>query len=319
MIEMLNFDAGLYSGLSTPQGSIHFPEVYDWESAKSDLYATPDNEILLGVTGDGEAIRIDLDNDSPHVLINAGSGGGKSTIARGVAVQALTQGANVVFLDAKRHSHRWAKNLPGVHYVQTFTEIGDALVSVGMELHRRNEVVDQFPGPIDEAPVGPRIVLVFEEMNATMDALKSMSRKLPEGAYDAMDALKDIMFMGRAAKIHVVAIAQFASAEAMGGSAIRENFGYRILARYTKQAWTMLAYDCGVPQPAPKEKGRGRICHAGVARETQFLYLSEEQAAWLVRAAHEYRERNGMNVTFTRRQLQEQSAHARAALARAGR
>ncbi|MFF5973711.1 hypothetical protein ACFY7C_19500 [Streptomyces sp. NPDC012769] len=314
---MLNFEAGLYSGLSTPQGSLHFPDVLDWDAARQFIYDTPENEIFLGVDGDGDPIRVNLDDDSPHILINAGSGGGKSTLARGIATQVLTAGANAVFLDAKRHSHRWAKNLPGVHYAQAFAEIGDALVSVGMELHRRNEVIDAFPGPIEEAPVGPRIVLIFEEMNATMDALKSMSKKLPEGEYDAMDALADIMFMGRAAKIHVVAIAQFASAEAMGGSAIRENFGYRILARYTKQAWTMLAYDCGVPQPAPKQKGRGRICHAGVARETQFLYLTEEQAAWLVRAAHEYRQRTGQVRAYTQQELQYQARHAQAALARA--
>lgn len=314
---MISFTDGIYSGLSTPQGSLHFPEVLDWEACKGYLYDRPENKIFLGTDGDAEPVYVDLDNDSPHILINAGSGGGKSTIARSIATQALTGGANVVFLDAKRHSHRWAKNLPGVHYAQTFTEIGDALVSVGMELHRRNEVVDLHPGPIEEAPVGPRIVVVFEEMNATMDALQSMSKKLPEGVYDAKDALNDIMFMGRAAKIHVVAIAQFASASALGGSAIRENFGYRILARYTKQAWTMLAYDCGVPQPAPKEKGRGRICYGGVARETQFAYLSEEQAAWLVRAAYDYRERNGLLAEFTDRQLEDQAVHARGALVRA--
>lgn len=314
---MLQFTDGIYSGLSTPQGSLHFPEVLDWNEAKGFIYDCPESQVMLGVDGDCEPVYFDFDNDSPHVLINMGSGGGKSTLARGIATQALTKGANVVFLDAKRHSHRWAKNLPGVHYAQTFTEIGDALVSVGMELHRRNEVVDDFPGPIEEAPVGERIIVVFEEMNATMDALKSMSRKLPEGSYDAMDALKDIMFMGRAAKIHVVAIAQFASAEAMGGSAIRENFGYRILARYTKQAWTMLAYDCGVPQPAPKEKGRGRICHGGVARETQFLYLTEEQCAALVRAAYQYRDSQGLVHHYTRRELEQQAWSAQRALARA--
>lgn len=314
---MIDFNAGPYSGLGTPQSSLGFPEMAGWEQCAQYLYNAPDGHVLLGLDGDAGPVYFDFDSDAPHMLINAGSGGGKSTLARGIATQCLMAGATVAFLDAKRHSHRWAKNLPGVHYAETFAKIGDALISIGMELHRRNEIIDSFPGPVEDAPVGERIVIVFEEMNATMDALKSMSKKLPEGDYDAMDALKDIMFMGRAAKVHVVAIAQLATATAMGGPAIRENFGYRILARYTKQAWSMLAYDCGRPQPAPKEKGRWRLCNSGIARELQALCLDEEQCAALVRAAYDYRESQGQVQHYTRRDLRRRGRDAQRALTRA--
>lgn len=322
---MLSFtvqDDGMYSDLSSPTGSLHIPDVVDYDAAKEHMFGRPENEIFLGIDGEGSPRYVDLDSDSPHVLINAGTGGGKSTLARGIATQAACSGANVVFLDAKRHSHRWAKNLPGgIHYAQTFSEIGMTLVSIGAELHRRNEIIEQWPGSVETAPVGPRIVVVFEEMNATLGKLRRMTTKgrfTGEGTrYDADDALEDIVFMGRAAKINVVAVTQFASAQAMGGSEIRENFGYRILARYTPQAWNMLASDCGYPQPAPKHIGRGRICHGGTALETQFLYLTEEQAAWLVRAAYDYRTANGLEREFTAKEVRDRSAHARLALARA--
>lgn len=320
---MLDFEIneGLYSDLASPVSAIHLPDIVDYESAKHHILNTRENELFLGISGEGEPEFVNLDDDAPHILINAGTGGGKSTLARGMATQAAMHGHNVVFLDAKRHSHRWAKSLPGpIHYAQTFGEIGDAITSAGMELHRRNEIIEQWPGEVSDAPVGPRIVIIFEEMNATLQKLRRMFSKRGKTAsteYDVDDAFEDIVFMGRAVKIHVIAIAQFASAQAMGGSDIRENFGYRILLRYTPNAWNMLAWDCGLPQAAPKHIGRGRICHSGTAQETQFLYLTEEQAAWLVRTAFDYREAHNLNPRYTRTQIVQRGRWAQAALTRA--
>ncbi|PRH79381.1 hypothetical protein C6N75_09870 [Streptomyces solincola] len=297
----IDFSQGLYSGLATPVSSLNFPELLDYESARDLIASAGESAPLLGVNGEGEPVSVCLDEDSPHVLVNAGSGGGKSVILRSVAAQMLARGSRAVFLDVKRHSHRWAKGLPNAHYAATLPEIGNALISLGMEVHRRNEVVEAFPGPIEEAPVGPRLVVLFEELNATMTQLQALDRKLPRGSYTAMDAFRDIMFMGRAAKVHIVAVAQFASTAALGGGDIRENFSTRILARYTKQAWTMLAYDCGLPQPSPEQKGRGMVCRAGKARQTQFLYLTEEEAAELARGGHRPERRLPATVRAHRR------------------
>src|SRR5262249_22324429 len=124
------------------------------------------------VDGTGKPISVDLDSDSPHVLVSASTGGGKSVLLRSVASQMMANGAIATFLDIKRHSHRWAKNLPNAGYASTLPEIGNALVELGKEVHRRNEIVEQWPGTVETAPVGPRIVVVFEEMNATMTQLK---------------------------------------------------------------------------------------------------------------------------------------------------
>lgn len=288
-----NVNTGLYSGLASPSASLSFPDVLSYESARGHIESAPESAPVLGVDGSGQPVSVDLDDDSPHILVSAASGGGKSVILRSVAAQVMASGGQAVFLDLKRHSHRWAKNLPDALYAQTLPEIGNALIAIGAEVHRRNEIVEQFPGAIEDAPVGERLVIVFEELNATMGQLKGLDRKLPRGAYTALDAFRDIMFMGRAAKIHVVAVAQYASAEALGGGDIRENFSTRILARYTKQAWTMLAYDCGLPQPSPEETGRGMVCRGGKARQTQFLYLTEEEAAQMVRDAYDSRSHPG--------------------------
>src|SRR5690606_10107784 len=113
-----------------------------------------------------------------------------------------------------------------------------------------------------------------------------LSKRIPKGTYDAMDGLRDVAFMGRAAKVHLIAVGQYMDARTMGGD-IRECFSTRILIKYTKQTWTMLAYDCGVPQAAPEQKGRGMVCRGGKARETQFLFMTDQEAASLAATAYE--------------------------------
>lgn len=278
------FSQGPYSGIASPADSIHFPALFDYDAARDLISYSPENEPILGISGDGQPITVNLDSDSPHVLVSASTGAGKSAVLRALAAQMMRNGSVATFLDLKRHSHRWAKNLPNAGYAQTLPEIGNALVEIGQEVHRRNAIVEDWPGTVETAPVGPRIIVVFEELNATFDSLKQLSKRIPEGTYNALDAFGDIMFMGRAARVHVLAVAQFAEARAMGGSAIRENFTTRILIKYSKQAWTMLAWDCGLPIAAPEEPGRGMVCYGGKARKTQLLYLTEEEAAQLARS-----------------------------------
>lgn len=294
---MIDFSQGIYSQMSTPSQSLGFPDVLNYSEAFGLIQHGSENAPILGVDGTGAPISVDLDNDSPHVLVSASTGGGKSVLLRSIASQMMSKGASAVFLDVKRHSHSWAKGLPNAGYAETLPEIGNALVELGKEVHRRNEVVGDWVrnqrkigkfASVEDCPTeitGPRIVVVFEELNATMSQLKELTRRIPKGSYDAMDALRDIAFMGRAARVHILAVGQFMDARTMGGD-IRECFSTRILIRYTKQTWTMLAWDCGLPQAAPEPKGRGMVCRGGKARETQFLYMSEEEAAQLARSPY---------------------------------
>jgi hypothetical protein len=270
-----------YSGVSTPQKS--FPSVLPWNEATDWIEEAGPAGVLLGVVDTGSPLTVDLDAESPHILVSAPTNRGKSAIARSVAVQRLRQGDLVVVLDIKRHSHRWAKRLePNVHYAKSAQDIGGALVNLGRELHRRNMIVDEFDGPLKDAPVGPRIIVIFEEMNATVRSLKELDKRLPAGSYTAQQGLEDVSFMGRAVKIHLVSFAQLASYRASGGSEIIENYGTRILVGHSPQAWKWLASDCGRPVTAPEEVGRGIVCQGGKARETQLLWLPEEDAESVV-------------------------------------
>ena len=94
----------------------------------------------------------------------------------------------------------------------------------------------------------------------------------------AITALKHLLFTGRSARVHVVAIAQRLDAQLVGGGSGRENFNVRCLSRFSAQAWKMLASDAG---PVPKRSrvvGRWHVVKHGGAVECQVVWITDEQA-----------------------------------------
>lgn len=244
----------------------------------SDIPQPSASTICFGMDADGP-VTVDLDSESPHVLVNAPTGLGKSAVARSIAVQRASLGDLVIILDRKMHSHRWAYGLePLTHYADDEPSIGSALVNLGRELHRRNQVVKAFEGAASLAPVGPRVIIVFEETNATLGRLMALDKQLASGGYGALDGFRDLMFMGRAVKMHVIAFAQLASYRSGLSADLIENFGTTVMIGHSEKAWKWLASDCGRYRVAPTGEGRGMVCRAGRARETQLTWVSEHDA-----------------------------------------
>jgi hypothetical protein len=247
----------------------------------------PESAPLIGLGGGRAGVAVDLDAESPHVLVSAGTGGGKSVILRTIACQLLHHGALVYVLDFKRISHLWARGVPGATYCRDIAEIHDALLHLGAEGRRRIRLADQLSNDPDADPadVGPRLAILLEEVNATMKQLARYWERIRQSGdpktSPAIDALAEILFMGRQVRLHVLLVAQSATARALGGPEMREQFATRILARYTQNAWRMLAPEI---TPAPKSTrhiGRAQVVLGSVAHETQVLFFTDEQArAW---------------------------------------
>ncbi len=288
---------GPYSGLASGADTSRFPDSYSLADALSDARALnlPTHSLVLGVDGVSNPQIVDLAGDNPHLMCSAGTGGGKSVLLRSMGVQALLKGYRVIILDVKRHSHMWAENLPGVLIARSIGEIANALSLVGQETHHRNHIAEtwiraqreagNWDADISDAPVGPRTIVLYEEMNSTHAEVVAMTREKFRNSndYNAVQGFKDTANLGRAAQMHLMCVGQYMSGSSMGknasdGTAIRANFSTRILINHDPSAWNMLARDCGFPHAAPVEKGRGYLCRNGKARMTQFVHVSEREA-----------------------------------------
>lgn len=248
------------------------------------LAAMKRGQLLLGLTAGGKdgprLVTVDLDSEAPHVLLSAGTGGGKSVTIRTLTAQAIRRGWHVWVIDVKRHSHMWVRGLPNVRYFRDPEDIHRAVILLAEEGDRRNRAWDDVPFG-EKGPTFPRILVVCEEINATAKKLHKWWRQArrpgdPQQP-ESVAALGEILFMGRAVQINVLAVAQSATAKDLGGPENRENFFCRILARYTKNAWMMLVPECPY-LPASNHPGRAQVCVAGVATETQQVFMSEAEA-----------------------------------------
>lgn len=226
------------------------------ENAKQD-------ELVWGLGKKSQVVKSSLSGDSPHFGLSMGSGAGKSVTARSLLAQLLHKGAIGMVLDPKMISHHWARELPNVVIYRRPAEIHGALIWLDRELSRRTDVV--LAAADDDgrvhAIVGPRIFMVFEEMNAAVSLLRAYWREVrakdDPARSPALDALDRVSFMGRQVLCNILYIGQRLSDKATGGGGdARENIGVIAFARYRPSTWKMLAPDFAMPA---KDNHPGRL------------------------------------------------------------
>lgn len=266
---------------------------------------------LLGLGRDGVPVPLPLDGESPHMLLSAPSGGGKSIILTSIVMQMMVQDptTQVVVIDGKRHSHKWLAELPGVTYARSAEEIHNVLAWLGAEGMRRNKACDSVPLADLDAFIRqfPRLVLVFEEMNSTIRWLEPWwaehRRSSDPKDSPALTAFRELLFMGRAVRINVLAAAQRASVGAVGGGDARENFGSIILgAGHSVNTQKIFGVDDRAPTPEDRP-GWALLCRGSSITEVQTVLVTPGQAQKSVATARPNPQENysphllGLSVT----------------------
>lgn len=292
-------DKGPYSFLQvTAQAKVPDKVLYADPAVAADVATSKPGKPMLGRTATGNYI-VDLQAATPHGLFSAGTGGGKSTGVKAIAAQEMRHGAGVIVLDAiKRKSQRWAKDpatkwkkpIPGVIYCRTIPQMHRTLVDLGRELDRRQEASEELPD--DQELDEPRIIVICEELNATMKRLQRYWRKIrndPELAGEwvgetdspAVLAYMDGLQMGRAERVNLLAVAQMGTARALGGGEARENYGLRGLARFSEQARKMLIPTASRMFRSSTKVGRWVMAQGEDFAEVQLLYMTDVEARML--------------------------------------
>jgi hypothetical protein len=238
-------------------------------------------ELMLGPTAGLRPVRVDLDSDVPHILLSMGTGAGKSVCAKCLGMQALRKGWAVIVLDLKQESHPWAKELldagvPGITYCRKVEEVHDALLWLNVE--RDNRADRRW---YDKNAQFQRVIVIMEELNLTATELRdywqSIKQKGDAAKSPALSAMGKLTQAGRSVGMHVLAIGQMLTAQTMGGPEARENFGARILGRYTVNNWKMLVPEVPFVRSS-KIRGRVQVCIAGASTATQVLFATDDEA-----------------------------------------
>ncbi|HEY9327000.1 MAG TPA: hypothetical protein VIS09_01970 [Streptomyces sp.] len=245
---------------------------------REQIEALPEGTALIGISTTGRAITVDLDGESPHLLVCTATGGGSTTMLRSLSAQFLHQAAHALVLDPKQISHLCAKSLPTVTHRGNIAGIHDALVHLAAELDRRLRL----DGDLDTVP---RLIVAVDEANATLPRLarywETFRQKDDPKTSPAIAALEEALWVGRAARIHVLFDGRPQSTLLRG--AARELFATVILARFTADTWQVLAPDAG---PAPKrrhpQQGHFHVIHHGEVKETQAIRVTDaDVVTWL--------------------------------------
>jgi hypothetical protein len=267
------------------------PEVVEFDEAFRELLeAAPAHRKLVGYTTGDKPFYLDFLDENPHVLLSCLTGWGKTTALGIMLADELHKGGEVALLDIKFGSMRWAYGLPGVTYARTVEVIHDTLMKIGRELGKRREKLGETEYTKD--PSFTRLFIVIEEINALIEELRDywterraeIKAECKEAGVPfteplkspAIKAYKQVLLMGRQLGINLVAIAQRAEANDVGGSVPRSQMGTVVMGWADPATWAMLA------KQHAYHSHNGRRGHAYVSRgkflaEVQFVKASPHE------------------------------------------
>ena len=256
------------------------PSSVSWADVEAAVRRAASHELVFGL-GKRAADVTACYSDSPHLAIPGGSGGGKSNLAAFLLLQEMLRGSLIVNLDPKWISHLWLQELPNVINAHDVPDLHLALCWLGRELLRRTKAAwysARGTGRV-RGNVGPRIIVLAEELNYGMPGLKDHWREIrskddPKQS-PAIAALSALSCAGRASDIHEWLIAQLLTVQSTGvsDSTIRTNAGIKAMARWDPPGWAMAVGKHVTMPPQTTIPGRIHVVTGDGVRETQVPYL----------------------------------------------
>jgi len=277
------------------------PSLVSWDDIATAVDRAGPGDLVFGLGKHGHVTQASYSGDSPHIAISGGSGGGKSNLAAFLLLQELHRGSLVFNLDPKWISHLWLQGLPNVISAHDTPALHLALTWLGGELLRRNKAAYYSAGGTGRvrANVGPRIIVLCEELNYGMQDLKDYwheerTREDPKRS-PALKGLAALSYAGRGADMHMQMLAQLLTAQSTGvsDSSVRTNAGIKCMGRYDPPNWNMVVGKHIPMPPQPTVPGRIQLVTARGVTETQVPWLhlddkDEETAGQAVCWAREF-------------------------------
>lgn len=261
-----------------PPGTVRFAEVRDL------IEATPDGRVFIGLGTGGRPIYIDWTEATPHVGLSCGTGAGKTILIRGVIAQTARRGGRVTIVDPKIRSLNCFEGVPGITIHRFLTEQIRAIADFreAMEVgYSSGDILAWGPEADKALSGGPQRLLILEEQNDfALELRQWWAENKPKGAKGQPPTFSDIakvLFKGRQNNSNILAVYQRLSVNATGMTESRDQFGMKILGRYSHQNWNSLVGTRPMP-PSSDHRGRMMAVSGGRHRAVQVCYWTEQEA-----------------------------------------
>ena len=258
------------------------PGMVKWADVLHHIEANKEGEIVVGLNSRGKPYRGDFVREEPMWGLSIGTGGGKSVFLQMVTCQLVAQGAEIVAIDPKFISLDPLVGIPGIAVFNDPRNVGEMWNAIG---DFRREMESRYDAWVaDRSITFKRKVLIIEEGNMfsaiSKEHWREVKKKGDPVSPPVWGDIAAILRMGRQANMNVIAVFQRMDDAATGNQGLRDSFGFRVLGRYTWQAWRMLVGTNPIPR-SQKRRGRYIVVDGGEHTWIQAPYISEEEVrAW---------------------------------------
>ena len=239
---------------------------------------------FIGFAMGKKPIMLDLDNDAPHGALSMGTGAGKSATLGGIVAQLLYGGVeHVLIVDVKVVSLLQFEDHPRVTYANTYEAMWEGILYEEQIMNERYAELRENP-----KKVFPRRVIIIEEGNsfASEIAMYYRNEMNGKGRVPIIDALGRILFKGRQARLNVIGAWQRLTVQAVADPAVRDQFGFKIMARFSVTAWKSLIGTFPIPRSS-RHRGRAvivvgdeqesfQMCFWTPAETREFAFANDE-------------------------------------------
>lgn len=262
----------------SPPSTVRFADVRDL------IDATPEGQVFIGLGTAGQPIRINLRDATPHIGLSCGTGAGKSVLIRGVIAQVAARGGRVTIVDPKLRSLNCFEGVPMVtihrfleDQIQAIADFRARMESV----YASGDVRGWGDDAESELTSNPEALLVLEEQNDFAAELRQWwAENKPKGAKGLPPTFTDIakvLFKGRQANARILGVYQRLSVNAIGLTESRDQFGAKLLGRYSWQNFGSLVGTRPMP-PSSDHPGRMLLVTGGRHRWVQTCFWTEQEA-----------------------------------------
>lgn len=206
---------------------------------------------------DHAVVRLDMKDKNPHILISAPTGWGKTTTALGIVTWFYIHGGIIDIVDPKQTEFLFIEGTQGVTVHNDDYAMTQAPSEFLADLKWRQEWVKNQGVTPDDLPMNlfPPRMLLIDEMGSFIRLLKDQWKaEGGKGEPPAFSEIMQILWRGRAFRMHLVTMAQQANARVLIDSDARDNYGYKFAAGpQSLSSWRMMFGNVAKPRIASRK------------------------------------------------------------------